>query len=221
MLGEFIRSFFKRFHPLHRSAPVDAAFLTGERVTKAFFTTAADGVGFIVADEWTNPVVRAEAQWVGYTFLTMKTDALQGMNIQLESAESNVEAPWVPADTGPASDVEVLVGQRSEMETPRRTRPNAQPGLLIGRLYLDNFLATSGTGTLSSGESQEIVQPKMPEPSVAQSVGYGRGGVIERGAAAMGVSSSYSASSSSNAPAAPRAYAPLVEEWALISDEDP
>ena len=53
----------QRFHPLHRSAPVDAAFLTGERVTKAFFVNAADGVGFIVADEWTNPVIRAEAKW--------------------------------------------------------------------------------------------------------------------------------------------------------------
>ena len=60
----------------------------------------------------------------------------------------------------------------------------------------------------------------MPEPSASQSVGYNRGGVIERGAVAMGAFSSSNAPGSSNAPAVPRAYAPLVEEWALVSDDD-
>ena len=152
----------------------------------------------------------------GYTFLTMKAEALQGLNVQLDPAETNAESPWVPTAAGPASDVEVMVGQKSELDTPRRTRPNAEPGLMIGRLYLDNCLAASGTGTFSSGESQEVAQPRVPEPSnltnkmtATLSVGYSRGGVIQRGAAAMGASSS-----SSTAPAAPRAYQPLVEERA-------
>ena len=52
----------QRFHPLHRSAPVEAKFLTAERVTKAFFLNPADdGRGFLVSDRWDNPVVRSEA----------------------------------------------------------------------------------------------------------------------------------------------------------------
>ena len=37
------------FHPLHRSAPVEAKFLSGERVTKAFYVNTADGLGFLVS----------------------------------------------------------------------------------------------------------------------------------------------------------------------------
>ena len=51
------------------------------------------------------------------------------------------------------------------------------------------------------------------------SVGYNRGGgVIQRGVAAVVPSSSSSATPA--APSVPRSYQPLVEEWALVTDEE-
>ena len=52
------------------------------------------------------------------------------------------------------------------------------------------------------------------------SVGYNRGGgVIQRGVTAV-VPSSSSSSATPAAPSVPRSYQPLVEEWALVTDEE-
>ena len=121
----------QRFHPLHRSAPVDAKFLTGERVTKAFFLNPTDdGPGFLVSDRWDNPVIRSEAKWTGYTFLTMKNEALEGMRIQLEPANTADGPPWPAAPPAKDDDMDVHVGLHSEMLTPRRQRPNKELGLV-------------------------------------------------------------------------------------------
>ena len=192
----------QRFHPLHRSAPVEAKFLTGERVTKAFFLNPADdGPGFLVSDRWDNPVVRSEAKWTGYTFLTMRNEALEGLKIQLEPADTADGPPWPAAPPAKEDDMDVHVGLHSEMLTPRRQRPQREPGLVIGRLYLDGCLASSGTGTLSSAESQETRLVPMHDPtspynktSGTTSVGYNRGGggIIRRGVAALEPASSSS-----------------------------
>ena len=90
--------------------------------------------------------------------------------------------------------MDVHVGLHSEMLTPRRQRPQREPGLVIGRLYLDGCLASSGTGTLSSSESQETRMVPMLDPTSSYnkalgtaSVGYNRGGggIIQRGVAAL------------------------------------
>ena len=128
--------------------------------------------------------------------------------------------------------MDVHVGLHSEMLTPRRQRPNREPGLVVGRLYLDGCLASSGTGTLSSAESQETRLVPVHDPtsqynktSGTTSVGYNRGGggIIRRGVAALEPASS----SSGYDPKLPRSYLPLTEdwdvplvEWALVSDDE-
>ena len=128
--------------------------------------------------------------------------------------------------------MDVHVGLHSEMLTPRRQRPNWEPGLVVGRLYLDGCLASSGTGTLSSAESQETRLVPVHDPtsqynktSGTTSVGYNRGGggIIRRGVAALEPASS----SSGYDPKLPRSYLPLTEdwdvplvEWALVSDDE-
>ena len=218
----------QRFHPLHRSAPVDAKFLTGERITKAFYVDGRNEPGFLVADQWNDPVVRAEFQWVGFTFLKMKMEAMDdlNLNIQLEPATVTAGPPWPQQQSTNDDDLEVHVGRHYEMHTPRRQRPHREPGLLIGKLYLDGCLAASGTGTMSSAESRElqvepIAGPTSPynKSAAPMSVGYNRGGgVIQRGVTAVVPSSSSSATPA--APSVPRSYRPLVEEWALVTDEE-
>jgi hypothetical protein len=206
----------QRFHPLHRSAPVEAKFLTGERVTKAFFVNPADGVGFLVADRWDDPVVRAEARWIGYTFLTMQREVMEQMNlsIQLEPATTANNPPWPQSEKLKDDDLDVHVGQHYEMETPRRHRPQQEPGLMVGRLYLDGCLASSQSGTVSSGGSSELRLVPLLEPtsqhnktSGAPTVGYSRGGVIQRGVAAI------PSSTSSDLGSLPKSFVPLTVEW--------
>ena len=206
----------QRFHPLHRSAPIEAQFLTGERVTKAFFVNPADGVGFLVADRWDDPVVRAESRWIGYTFLTMRREVMEKMNlsIQLEPAATAEDPPWPQTEVPKDDGLDVHVGQHYEMETPRRHRPQQAPGLMVGRLYLDGCLASSQSGTVSSGGSSELRLVPLLEPtsqhnktSGAPTVGYSRGGVIQRGVAAM------PSSTGSDLGSMPKSYVPLTVEW--------
>ena len=88
---------------LHAQCLLKRIFFTGERVTKAFFLNPADdGPGFLVSDRWDNPVAGSEAKWTGYTFLTMRNEALEGFNIQLEPAATADGPPWPAAP--PAKD---------------------------------------------------------------------------------------------------------------------
>ena len=98
----------------------------------------------------------------------------------------------------------------------------------MGKLYLDGCLAASGTGTLSSAESQEVaLQPSAVDVNdQLPMVGYNRGGgVIERGLAALEANEPASSSTASHGP---RAFQPLteiwsldaVDEWSMVTDED-
>ena len=177
-------------------------------------------------------MIRSEAKRTGYTFLTMKNEALEGMRIQLEPANTADGPPWPAAPPAKDDDMDVHVGLHSEMLTPRRQRPNMEPGLVVGRLYLDGCLASSGTGTLSNAESQETRLGSMLDPtsqfnktSGTTSVGYNRGGgIIRRGVTALEPASSSSGYDSQ----LPRSFLPLtedwdlplVDEWALVTDDE-
>lgn len=126
---------------------MEAKFLTGERVTKAFYVDGRNGLGFLVEDHWHDPVVRSEYQWQGFMFLRMKMEAMEEMNlsIRVEPAVTAAEEPSWPTVSSD-DDMDVHVGLHSEMVTPRRQRPNKEPGLMVGRLYLDGCFASSGTG---------------------------------------------------------------------------
>ena len=170
----------QRFHPLRRS---EAKFLTGERVTKAFYVNLADRVGFLVSGRWDDPVVRAEAQWIGYTFLTMLPEVMDKMNlsIQLDPATTTDRPPWPMSENPKDDDLDVHVGRHYEMETPRCHRPQQEPGLMVGHLYLDGCLV-SRSETVSSASSSELRLVPLSEPtsqhnktSAAPTVGYNRG----------------------------------------------
>ena len=219
----------QRFHPLHRSCPMDAEFLTGERITKAWYTDVTKGPGFLVKDKWLDPVVRSENQWKGFTFLRMKADTLEALNlpIHIEAVETTENSMLRQPPYKPDDDMQVYVGQRGEMavDSPRRGRPH---GGVVGKLYLDGCLAASGTGTLSSAESQEVAvqQPVVSLTDQLPTVGYNRGGgVIERGVAVM---EAMTLPSSSAAAVGPRSFQPLtevwsldaVDEWSMVSDDE-
>ena len=208
---------------------MDAEYLTGERITKAWYVDATLGPGFLVKDKWLDPVVRSENQWKGFTFLRMRVDTLEALNLPIhieavETVENSMlnQPPYQPED-----DLRVHVGQRGEMvvDSPRRGRPH---GGVVGKLYLDGCLAASGTGTLSSAESQEVaLQPSaVAVNDQLPMVGYNRvGGVIERGLAALEANEP---ASSSTAAHGPRAFQPLaevwsldaVDEWSMVTDDD-
>ena len=219
----------QRFHPLRRSCPMDAEYLTGERITKAWYTDASSGPGFLVKDKWLDPVVLSENQWKGFTFLRMRADTLEALNlpIHIEAVETVENAMLHQPPYQPKDDMQIYVGQHGEMvvDSPRRGQPH---GGVVGKLYLDGCLAASGTGTLSSAESQEIAvqQPVVSLTNRLPTVGYNRGGgVIERGVAAM---ETMALPSSSAAAGGPRSFQPLtevwtldsVDEWSMVTDEE-
>ena len=99
-------------------------------------------VGLPCLDRWGDPVVEAEAQWSGYTFLTMKREVMDQMNlnIQLQPATTADRPPWPMSENPRDDDLDVHVGRHYEMEKPCRHRPQQEPGLMVGRLYLDGCL---------------------------------------------------------------------------------
>ena len=181
-------------------------------------------VGLPCPDRWGDPVVEAEAQWSGYTFLTMKREVMDQMNlnIQLQPATTADRPPWPMSENPRDDDLDVHLGRHYEMEKPCRHRPQQELGLMVGRLYLDGCLASSGSGTVSTAGSAELRLVPLMEPtsqhnktSGAPTVGFNRGGVIQRGIAATS-----STSSSSSGPQMPKSFGPLVKEWALVTDDE-
>eukprot|EP00435_Cladocopium_sp_Y103_P000232 s4628_g1.t1 len=106
------------------------------------------------------------------------------------------------------------VGLKSELETPRRTRPH-------GRLVTSQGAAASNSRTLSSGESAEVSQmpTSVPLDETTETIGYAKGGIMERGRAAVGSVSSASSSpppwdwNPFLQPSMPRSFEPLTEDW--------
>ena len=79
--------------------------------------------------------------------------------------------PWPAPQPTRDDDLDVHVGRHYEMHTPRRQRPHQELGLVIGKLYLDGCLANSGTGTLSSAESEavHVIQPGVAAMTLLKS----------------------------------------------------
>eukprot|EP00435_Cladocopium_sp_Y103_P072090 s178_g39.t1 len=203
----------QRFHPLHRNPPVSPQYLSGERVTKAWFVEGGtEEIGFLVCGHWANPVVRSATKWIGYTFLKVKSGAEEEMHLKTEPEKVDV-ASLPKADN--QESLRAHVGLKSELETPRRTRPH-------GRLVTSQGVVASNSRTLFSGESGETTQlpTSVPIDETTQSIGYAKGGIIERGRAA--VESMSSASSSSPPPwdwnpflqpSVPKSFEPVTEDW--------
>jgi len=154
----------------------------------------------------------------------MKREVMDQMNlnIQLQPATTADRPPWPMSENPRDDDLDVHVGRHYEMEKPCRHRPQQEPGLMVGRLYLDGCLASSGSGTVSTAGSAELRLVPLTEPtsqhnktSGAPTVGFNRGGVIQRGIAATS-----STSSSSSDPQMPKSFGPLVKEWALVTDDE-
>ena len=143
------------------------------------------------------------------------------LNIQLQPATTADRPPWPMSENPRDDDLDVHVGRHYEMEKPCRHRPQQEPGLMVGHLYLDGCLA-SRSETVSSAGSSELQLVPLSEPtsqhnktSGAPTVGFNRGGVIQRGIAATS-----STSSSSSDPQMPKSFGPLVKEWALVTDDE-
>jgi hypothetical protein len=153
----------------------------------------------------------------------MKREVMDQMNlnIQLQPATTADRPPWPMSENPKDDDLDVHVGRHYEMETPRCHRPQQEPGLMVGHLYLAGCLV-SRSETVSSASSSELRLVPLSEPtsqhnktSGAPTVGFNRGGVIQRGIAATS-----STSSSSSGPQMPKSFGPLVKEWALVTDDE-
>ena len=71
----------QRFHPLHRSAPVEAKWITNRRLTKGLYVNEAgqhqSSPGFLTQDSWTDPVIKSTVTWVGYSFFELVDGAAE------------------------------------------------------------------------------------------------------------------------------------------------
>ena len=99
----------QRFHPLHRSIPIEAKWMTSSRVTKGFYVNEAgqqqSSPGFLTQDSWTDPVIKSTVTWVGYTFLELADGAAEHLKTSTEPAHMASFTPW-PADAERSSSVE-------------------------------------------------------------------------------------------------------------------